>query len=194
MMRIHGERHIVRRSIHIETDYAEAREALKEDFAGLCGYCGKNSRYLPYNYEIDHFVPKTIAPERINDYQNLVFACRKCNRIKGSKWPTNDKTISNDGRIGFVDPAADEYDVHLSRDEQGRIVFNTDLGKNMYELLRFDIRRTELFWAIETLYSIQEVFEKLHREGKLRKEEMSFYISLNEILKDIQQSLAAQGE
>ena len=193
-MRVHGESHISRRKIQIRKEYPEAREELRSDFHGLCGYCGKNSFYLLYNYEIDHFVPRTIAPELKNDYQNLVFACRKCNRIKGDKWPTNDKTMSHNGQMGFVDPATQDYDEHLTRNQFGRIEYRTDLGKYMYELFHFDIRRTELFWAIERLYQIEEQFESLNRAGKLKSEEKSFYIMLNEELKVIQQDLAAQGE
>lgn len=31
-------------------------------------------------FEIDHFVPQRIAPERENDYSNPVYACYECNR------------------------------------------------------------------------------------------------------------------
>lgn len=193
-MRVHGEKHISRRDIHEEREYSKFMSILREDFSGLCGYCGKNSQYLPYNYEIDHFVPQVIAPEKANDYQNLVFACRRCNRIKGSKWPTKDKNLANDGHIGFVDPATDEYENHLSRNNEGRIVYDTDLGESIYKQLHFDLRRTEFFWEIEKLNQIEEKFEKLNEEDKLTKDELKFYMQLNQKLKQIQQMLIAQGE
>lgn len=193
-MRVHGEKHITRRDLHIGKDYHDFKIYLCEDFSGLCGYCGKNSQYLPYNYEIDHFVPRAIAPERENDYQNLVFACRRCNRIKSSKWPTKDKNIANDGRIGFVDPATAEYDKHLTRNEEGTIVYKTELGKSIYKQLHFDLRRTDIFWNIELLNQLEEKLERLNEENKLTVDEMKFYIQLNQKLKKIQQMLAAQGE
>lgn len=193
-MRIHGNKIINRREYQIEKHYTEAKEILKEDFSGLCGYCGKNSNYLLYNYEIDHFVPRKIAPERENDYQNLVFACRKCNRAKSHKWPTGNKNIANNGKEGFVDPATSEYDKHLERDQDGRIIYKTELGKYIYNELHFDIRRTDFFWMIEMLFYIQERFEEIEEKGRLSSEEKSFYIDLNKQLKMIQFHLAAQGE
>lgn len=44
--------------------------------------------------EIDHFVPQRIAPERENDYSNLVYACYECNRKKSGKWPSEEEARS----------------------------------------------------------------------------------------------------
>ena len=80
------------------------------------------------------------------------------NRIK---WPTENKEIANDGNKGFVDPATEEYDKHIERNEQGYICGKTLLGRNICENLNFHIRRTDLYWKIHSLYKIQEKIRRI---------------------------------
>jgi 5-methylcytosine-specific restriction endonuclease McrA len=52
--------------------------ALVERFAGACAYCGR-----PGNLEADHVIP--ISRGGTNDIQNILPACRACNRSKGPR-------------------------------------------------------------------------------------------------------------
>ena len=183
-MRVHGDRIIRRRSgITKLKKYSEARKILAEDFKNICGYCGKDSHIMHERFHVDHFVPVSLNPERENDYYNLVWACPKCNLIKSNKWPTENKEIANDGNKGFVDPATEEYDKHIERNEQGYICGKTLLGRNICENLNFHIRRTDLYWKIHSLYKIQEKLEELFDKQKLSEAEKDFYIETNKLLK-----------
>lgn len=58
-----------------------------------CVYCGR--RVKPEKMQVDHvvavhlaqrgFLAKLLVPKGVNDISNLVPACRRCNRRKGSK-------------------------------------------------------------------------------------------------------------
>ncbi len=156
-MRVHGSRVIRRRGgVSGLKDYHDAKDMLSDDFHNICGYCGKDSHIMHERFHIDHFTPVKIAPERKEDYYNLVLACPKCNLVKSGKWPTEDKNIMHDEEKGFIDPATEEYDKHIERTEEGFIQGKTVLGRNMCKNLNFHIRRTDLYWKIHILYQIQE--------------------------------------
>jgi uncharacterized protein (TIGR02646 family) len=181
-LRGHGDKTITRRpNVGALNDYKDARKFLTEDFGYMCGYCGKNAYIMHEHFHIDHFVPKKLDPDRINDYYNLVLACPKCNLTKSDKWPTKDKDCPHDERIGFVDPATPEYDEHLERNEDGYIVGTTALGKQICNNLNFDARRTDLFWKIKKLYAVQDELENVRE--KLTKEELQYYMDTNKLLK-----------
>ncbi len=193
-MRVHGDKIIRRRTgVTQLDDYREAKPFLKEDFGKMCGYCGKNSDIMKERFHIDHFVPKSLAPEKEKDYYNLVLACPKCNLTKSNKWPTKNKDVANNGSIGFVDPATSEYDEHLIRDEKGFIRGITPLGENICKSLNFDVRRTDLYWKIQQLYKVQSELEALG-EAKLDKEELCFYLKSNVFLKKYIKEAFEKGE
>lgn len=194
-MRVHSDKVIRRRSIAGELNkYQEAREYLLEDFYWMCGYCGKSGEIMHQKFHIDHFIPQSLAPELTNDYNNLILACPKCNCTKSNKWPTKDKKVHNDGHIGFVDPATDEFDQHIERDDQGYIHGITELGRHMCKNLHFDIRRTDLYWKIQHLYEVQNQLEELFQDDMLDEEEKDFYICSNIMLKKYIQDAFEKGE
>ena len=183
-MRVHGEKVIVRRSgMEGLRHYQDARTQLEEDFYDMCGYCGKNGKAMHEKFHIDHFVPRTVAKERENDYYNLVLACPKCNLSKSDKWPTGDPGKSNDGKKGFIDPATEDFDQNVERNEDGYVAGKTALGKRMCEMLHLDIRRTDLYWKISQIRDKQEQLEQIYKRGELTEQEKNFYIELNIILK-----------
>lgn len=160
MERIHGIKTIKRRKYTIQRDYTECKEILAEDFQQMCGYCGKDRKTLLKQFQIDHFAPKSKFPEKKNVYENLVLACPQCNRLKSDKWIGEKSEVSNDGEKGFVDPATEEYDKHLFREDSGKIMYKTEVGKYMYNLLKFNIRRTDLIWKIIKLNELKEELKK----------------------------------
>ena len=193
ILRVHGDKRIRRRTNSVQlNDYKEARPLLMEDFQKMCGYCGKNSEIMKERFHIDHFVPKRLAPERKEDYTNLVLACPKCNLSKSGKWPTGDKNIAHDGIVGFVDPATEEYDSHMERNEQGYIRGITLLGENIYKSLNFDVRRTDLYWKIQSLYAIQDELENMSEQ--LDEDELRYYMECNIFLKKYIKEAFEKGE
>ena len=194
-VRVHGEKHLHRREGVARLNYyQDARSILEEDFQLLCGYCGKDGKVMREKFHIDHFVPKSLDKERENDYYNLVLACPKCNLSKSDKWPTNDKNCSHNGEVGFVDPVSDEYDQHMQRNEDGFVVGITLVGKSMCNMLHLDIRRTDLYWKINSLRDKQKELERLFVEGKLTEEEKDFYIKTNIMLNDYIDEAFVKGE
>ena len=142
-----------RRVIQIKyADYHAYRELLKADFHARCGYCDDPERFSDVPYQIDHFVPKkamkTIAE---NDYDNLVFACRRCNREKWDKWPSGNENVHNDGVTGFVDPCNPEYDRQFERNDRGEIVPTTPLGKWMWIELDLGNAAHRIIWTLSQL-------------------------------------------
>lgn len=183
-MRIHGNKIIKRRKIGDERKYPEYREELEEDFFGLCGYCGKNEYYFYELFHIDHFAPKSKFDNRKDDYSNLVLACPQCNRHKSNKWATDDAYTSIKDNEGFVDPATEEYDKHLHRDENGKIIADTKVGEYMYNAFKFNIRPTSMIWKINKL---RELKETLKNDSSERGRELyqAMDIQLEKLLTDM---------
>ena len=77
ILRVHGDKVLRRRDgVCKLKKYSDknTKDLLKEDFQNICGYCGKDSRVMHENFHIDHFVPVKVAPERKEDYYNLVLS------------------------------------------------------------------------------------------------------------------------
>lgn len=192
-MRVHADKVIRRREgVGPLNDYRDAKPVLEEDFHNLCGYCGKDGIIMNQKFHIDHFVPQRLAKEKREDYYNLVLACPRCNLVKSGKWPTEDKAVPNDGEIGFVDPATEDYDCHVERDEQGFVKGTTNLGRNICKYLNFDVRRTDLFWKIQHLYKVQDELECLSQQ--LSEDELRYYIESNKFLKKYIKEAFEYGE
>lgn len=122
------------------------KSRLVEDFNSRCGYCDDLDKYSGGYavYHVEHFAPKDKFPEAEFLYDNLLYACPYCNIAKSNKWigDTREKAVINNR--GFVDPCDDEYYIHLGRDDSGRIIYKTDLGKYMYEELNLHLIRHEI--------------------------------------------------
>ena len=70
------------------------RGELARDFNRICAYCERECveptrRERDSEESIDHFRPRQRFPEAWLDWLNLMYACRRCNQSKGSKWPTD---------------------------------------------------------------------------------------------------------
>lgn len=194
-MRVHGDKVIRRREgVKGLKHYSEAKTLLEQDFYFLCGYCGKDGKLMHERFHIDHFVPKSLDKERVHDYYNLVLACPKCNLAKSDKWPTKNFKIPNDGMVGFVDPATEDFDKHLERNDEGYVVGKTSVGKDMCRMLHLDIRRTDIYWKIGQLRAIQKELEQMYMEGRLPDNEKNFYIEINMLMRQYIDRAFEQGE
>lgn len=162
-MRIHGDKIVTRRSVvEKRTPYGEYLDILREDFVGICGYCGKSEYVTKNAFEIDHLIPRKYAPELEENYANLVYSCYEYNRKKASKWPSKDKNRQFLDGIGFVDPVSEEYDVHMERDPQGNIIGKTAAGRYMIQAgFEFDKRpMREIYKAMQLIDKKQQLRKK----------------------------------
>lgn len=193
-MRIHGEKKIARRTqVEHRSPYGEYKDILREDFAKLCGYCGKSEAVTKNAFETDHFIPIKYAPEKEEDYYNLVYSCYECNRKKASKWPSKDKNIQFIDGEGFVDPASDDYDNHLERDIDGNIIGKTAAGRYMVEIgFEFDKRpMREIYKAMQLIEKKQRLHNKMQ---SVSKDELQEYIEADGLLTQLQRLLFANKE
>ena len=193
-MRVHGEKFIKRRTkVEKGRPYPEYLEELREDFACVCGYCGKSESVTKNAFEIDHFIPQKYAPELKNEYSNLVYSCYVCNRKKSSKWPSKDKNKQFIDGKGFVDPALNEYDKHLERNENGEIVGKTTAGQYMvHEGFEFDKRpMREVFQAMRLLEKKHQLRVKMQN---VSADELEKYLEIDRLLERLQQILFDQKE
>ncbi|WP_339663121.1 HNH endonuclease signature motif containing protein [uncultured Polaribacter sp.] len=166
-----------------EGKWTEHKSDLQEDFHSHCGYCGSYDGYRHTWYEVDHFIPKSLFKDKISnvEYSNLVYSCKFCNNNKSSKWPTEDITIPNSNNKGFIDPCLEEYDEHLYRTDDGSIMWNTQLGKWMWETaFKFDERNyaIKLLWEVNNIRKLVLAYAK---EMARMDEESEEYKLINEI-------------
>jgi uncharacterized protein (TIGR02646 family) len=193
-MRVHGNVTITRRNnTESKTDYHDYLNDISDDFGHICGYCGKREVITTKGFEIDHFVPKSIDPERETDYSNLVYSCFTCNRKKSKKWPTQDKNTTHNGLVGFIDPASQEYDLHLHREKDGMIEGLTEIGKYMcLQVFKFSVRPIKELWVCSEILAKQEIIES--KISNLSLEDKEDYINLNIQLKELRQCLFSKRE
>ena len=131
--------------------YHEYKPLLREDFHERCGYCGDHEFFRDTFYEIDHFIPKTLAPRREKDYANLVYSCRTCNNSKRAKWPTKKVDKPNNGIEGWIDPCDNEYSKQFERLSDGSVKSRTILGQWMWRELSLGNPIHRLKWSLEQL-------------------------------------------
>jgi hypothetical protein len=67
--------------------YKHFRPWLRDEFCFRCVYClwRENWCFQDSDFEVDHEVAQSLAPELCRDYANLVYACHNCNKRKGNK-------------------------------------------------------------------------------------------------------------
>lgn len=114
------------------------KTALLEMTHHKCAYSevvlGENSSYM----EIDHFCPKSLYPDKVVEWGNLVPCCKTCNIKKGNTDPV---------KISLINPFIDEPAKHIDYqgalcrglDEKGKnSVFYYDLNNLQFKKPRFD--------------------------------------------------------
>lgn len=74
---------VIRSDVEAKNDYHDYIESLRFDFWYACAYCTLcESEPSGIGFEIDHYLPTSRHAELTNDYYNLMWSCRHCNRHK----------------------------------------------------------------------------------------------------------------
>lgn len=154
-----------RPNVEEKGDYKDYHDLLREDFNCRCGYCDSFDIRRNNDFELDHFIPQRLLNTiSKNNYYNLVYSCKSCNRAKSGKWATDNELESLDGEKGFIDPCADNYHLHFVRHDDGDINWNSNTGKWMYrELALFNIQHS-IAWILEKLRNAIEDGKKILNE------------------------------
>lgn len=67
-------------------DYLSYRSWLRDEFAFRCVFCLRREQWdLSSRLQVDHFVPVTQSAELSLAYDNLLYACGRCNLAKASQ-------------------------------------------------------------------------------------------------------------
>lgn len=112
---------------------------MRADFDSHCAYC-LLSEFLAggeENFELDHFRPRLLFPELVNDYYNLYYSCHPCNQIKHAKWPSPQRTAQG---ITLVDLCECDFGDHFVEDRDGFWVGTTPSGHYTIDVLRLNRR------------------------------------------------------
>ncbi|AWN64921.1 HNH endonuclease [Lactococcus lactis subsp. lactis] len=185
-LKIHTQCIIRRKGIPVENDYKKYRNYLREDFHRRCGYCSKPESLTTKGFEIDHFVPIKIDENRKTLYDNLVYSCFTCNRKKSSKWPTEDANVLNNGEVGFVDPASNDYELHLGRKATGEIEYYTPVGQYMSEsVFKFNVRPIKIIWKLDSLIEKQDKLSEKISTGNFSEKEALLLAKICCTIKDL---------
>lgn len=80
-------------------DYDSYREWLRDEFCFRCVFCLKRELFdVRMNaFDIDHFIPQSVAPELKLEYDNLIYICKRCNSVK------SDLEVPDPCKVSFAD-------------------------------------------------------------------------------------------
>ena len=153
----------VRSNVTKQSDYRSYKEDLRQDFKERCGYCDDPDEFFGgiRGYHIDHFAPKSTFPKFETEYSNLVYSCPYCNSAKSDKWIGNNSSVSHNGSEGFIDPCDEEYECHLDRDGEGRILGRSKLGGYMVRELQLYLLRHQFIWQTQRLAEERDILDSM---------------------------------
>ena len=78
----------------------QTKEKLKKDFFNMCYLC--ESRDMR-NFQIEHFEPQKIFPDKIDDWNNLFLICGKCNTVRPKDINSTDEKLVYNNCIDNVE-------------------------------------------------------------------------------------------
>ena len=87
-------------------------EAVRQHYHRSCGYCGVSETTVGGELTLDHYRPRSAGGS--DEFDNLVYACIKCNQYKSDYWP-DDVDIAQGRRL--LHPGFDDTSLHLIEDE-----------------------------------------------------------------------------
>jgi hypothetical protein len=108
-------------------DYRDYKPWLRDEFTFRCVYCLEREQWYPnrsWAFSVDHVVPRIGDPARVCDYENLVYACLRCN--------------SNKRDIRLPDPTRVRLSRYLSIGNDGMIDALNPIGQDMIDLLHLN--------------------------------------------------------
>lgn len=144
------------------------RKYLEKDFRHRCAYCNTLDFIVkPLSYHIEHYIPyntfKNKRPELNVSYENLMYACPKCNLKKGDLFEGDAELNKLDNEL-FYNPVNVDYNEIFYRDEYGTIDSEDEKGRNMIALLELYKPIYNIAWLLDeiitTRNNIKNTLEK----------------------------------
>jgi HNH endonuclease len=130
---------------HGYSDYQSYKPWLRDEATFRCVYCRVRERLHPDGsaaFGVDHLVPKSLAADRLLEYDNLAYVCAQCNALKGDSWPLPNPYSTSLGQClevqadGVVQPLTGEGELLIAvlrLDSPGRTLFR----QRWLQLLRY---------------------------------------------------------
>jgi hypothetical protein len=109
-------------------DYRSFKEWLRDEFRFTCAYCLCRECWFPSPadaFSTDHVIPQSADESRIRDYDNLVYACTRCNARKQNA-------------RGLPDPCSTAFGTLLLVNADGTVVSKHRDGLRIIRVLKLD--------------------------------------------------------
>ncbi|MDQ3816286.1 MAG: HNH endonuclease [Acidobacteriota bacterium] len=108
-------------------DYKAYKPWLRDEFIFRCVYCLVREIWYPNgaaSFSVDHFIPQVNAPDKVCDYDNLLYACSRCNSSKQD--------------ADVINPCQEAMSKHLLINEDGTIRAMTPEAVDHVRILHLD--------------------------------------------------------
>ncbi|MES2788806.1 MAG: HNH endonuclease [Planctomycetota bacterium] len=145
------------------SDYSAMKHWLRDEFTFRCVFCLDRETFAADGYRrfaCEHYLPKSTRPDLRNDYDNLLYACNRCN------WKKSELEV--------VSPEKLDFRTLLKCNEDGCFAAIATEGQDLIDTLdlnhpeRVDIRKT--FITLFRLAESSECPEQLRAAAlRLRK-------------------------
>lgn len=121
----------------VKGGYRSYRPFVREDFAGQCAYCLLSEIMAggEENFELDHFRPRSLFKELVNDFYNIYYSCHPCNHQKRDAWPVPELEAKG---VSIVDLCTDEFRTHFLVNADGTWEGKTETGAYTIKVLRLN--------------------------------------------------------
>jgi hypothetical protein len=109
-------------------DYQSFKPWLRDEFSFRCVYCLWRESWCgdgDDSFSVEHLFPRSTHPDRVCDYDNLVYACCRCNSMKQNAPPV-------------FDPSRDSWGWHLVSEPDGTLRSLTTDGDRLIAICRLN--------------------------------------------------------
>ena len=157
---------------------------LRHDFNHRCAYCGVEEGSVSQIPEIaerffekDHFIPQKESFSEVHQYQNLYYACEKCNGKK-------------DAIVLPLDPCKDDIyngkEPHILNGKNYSVEALTPLGDEFIKILELNSRyhvevRKKQYELYQANRESDELARNLHKRGFITDEQYKLFASNLEV-------------
>lgn len=120
---------------------SQQRDMVRQRANSQCEYCriSEHDSAAATVFETEHIVPKADFSDddpRLDDPDNLAWACPSCNRHKSNRSQAPDP--ATDSSTPLFNPRTDSWLAHFSARSSGHIVGLTPSGRATVQALRFN--------------------------------------------------------
>ena len=151
-----SDRHLRRHGPHGYADLRHFKPWLRDEFQFRCVYCLIRERWHPDGdggFSVEHLRPRSRSPERAAEYDNLCYACCRCNSAKQDL-------------EGILNPVTERLANHLLVSSEGAIHGLTAAGVELIKVCQLD--RASLVEFRRGLLQLLQMIQS-HDEPKRRE-------------------------